>query len=511
MRTGSLTDRPATWLDLLGPARTAFFGSLLLSFIAVQANPVLNRDGMLYMETARGFLERGMAGSDFDWLFLPLLIAVFGQVTHLDLEWVAHGLNAVFLAGACALMVDLTRRRMREAAWAACLAVLAMPAFNGYRDYLLRENGYWFFSALAFWLAMHWEARSFRWREALACQFALVFATLFRLEAGVFFPALVAWQLFSAPAERRWERVLMIGWLPLSALTSLVVMTMIGAITLPARVVYYLDAANILGAQEGFRKAVSGLMALLPKYASEETGEILLVGLLAMIPLKFLKMAGVFVFPFLYGLVRRPVRDVLSLWPLLSWAFLAHVIVLAAFVTYQLFLMGRYVSILNLLAIPVFGMGLALLLARFPRWKALMLALAILTMLANVVSLSPGKAQIRSAGEWLAGNVENPSRVFVDDPRIAFYAGWRFSGRATYPFDRDKLIQTLASGEFDIMVLSQSRKEPSLADWLAENHLEIRQSFANRAGDKVIVVGPAENHASPATIGRTRENTASME
>jgi hypothetical protein len=488
MRTRSLTDRSAAWLDFLGPIRTAFFGSLLLSFVAVQTSPILNRDGMLYIETARGFLERGMAGSDFDWLFLPLLIAVLSYITHLDLEPVAYILNALFLAGTCALMVDLTRRRMPEITWATCLAVLTMPAFNGYRDYLLREYGYWFLSALAFWLAMRWEQRAFRWREAVACQLALACAALFRLEAGVFFLALVAWQLFSAPAERRWQRVLMIGWLPLGVVTGLIVLTTIGAIALPARVVYYLDAANILGAQDGFGKAVSGLVALLPKYSSEEAAQILLIGLLAMIPVKFLKMSGVFVLPFLYGFVRRPAREVFSSWPLLSWAFLAHVVALGAFVTYQLFLIGRHVSILNLLAIPVFGMGLALLMARFPRWKVPMLALAVLTMLANVISLSPGNTQLRIAGEWLAANSPNPDVVYVDDPRVAYYAGWGFSSRKQQVLDQRHLEQAVTVGRYSMLVLAESRRRPWIDAWLAVKDLRPLRRFDNGVGQAVVVV-----------------------
>ncbi len=229
------------------PVQAAFIASLLLSIIAVMNNPVLNRDGMLYIETARNILKHGISGAtqNFDWPLLPLLIAGLGYATQLNLESAAHILNALFMAGTCALMVDLIRRRMPEAAWIACLIVLAVPAYNGYRDYLAREFGYWFFSTLALWLALRWEDNAFRWHEAIACQIALICAVLFRLEAIVFFPAFWGWQLFSAPAKQKTSRVLKLAVLPMVAGLILLTLYATGLVKLPARAIYYLDAANI--------------------------------------------------------------------------------------------------------------------------------------------------------------------------------------------------------------------------------------------------------------------------
>jgi hypothetical protein len=475
-------------------AQAVFIASLLLSFIAVMNNPVLNRDGMLYIETAHNILKHGISGAtqNFDWPLLPLLIAGLGYVTQLNLESVAHILNALFIAGTCALMVDLIRRRMPEPSWIACLIVLAVPAYNGYRDYLMREFGYWFFSTLALWLALRWEDNAFRWREAIACQIALICAVLFRLEAIVFFPAFWGWQLFSAPAKQKTSRVLKLAVLPMVAGLILLTLYATGLVKLPARAIYYLDAANIFSnskiSEQAAKLIVSGV---LPDFSKEEAGYILFFGLLSVIPIKLLGNFGIFMVPFLYSCLNRPNRSILAKWQVAGWMFAAHLSALVAFVTYQSFLSGRYVSMLNLLAVPVVAVGFIKLMERFPRWKAVFLVLTFLTMFANVLSLSPGKTQIKTAGAWLAANATNSSRVYVNDQRIIFYAGWGYHHEKGDAFNSAKLAEALANNEFDMLVLSVPHKDSAISNWIKANHLQVVQRFANSAGDTVVVITPA--------------------
>jgi hypothetical protein len=159
-------DRVSRWAS---PVRVAFFASLALSFLAVLSNPSLNRDGMLYIDSARMFLSDGLAGAStvFNWPFLPILIAGFSELSGLGLENAALLLNALFLAGACSLLVACATRRFPEAAWPICLCLLALPGMNQYRNEILREYGCWFFFMLSFWLALRWSERP-QWRSALA-------------------------------------------------------------------------------------------------------------------------------------------------------------------------------------------------------------------------------------------------------------------------------------------------------------------------------------------------------
>jgi hypothetical protein len=499
------------WLQAVGPVRAAFVGSLLLSSVALLGS-LINRDGIQYVEVARAMLEQGFAlqRQGFDWQFLPLLMAGLSALTGLAPETAGHLINAVLLAGACSLLVAITRQRLPEAAWAACLVVLAMPAYNGYRNELLREYGYWFFCLLAFWLAMRWETAP-RWREAVACQLALGIAALFRLEAVAFFPALMLWQAFAAPAGQRMRRVLMLGCVPLVGALLAAIIFGTGLVAMPGRMIYYLDAANPLRTLQILKEA-GGRMSehVFPfKYSREEAGFILFFGLLSVIPVKFLKMAGVFVVPLAFAFVGQSLRAALARWQPLPWAFLAYLLVLAAFVTHQFFLVGRYVSMLNLLAVPVAAAGLALLMQRFPRWKALMAALALLTMAANVVSFSPKKTHIVEAGRWLGANAADSRRVGVDNARLAYYAGWRAAQSVS--LERPALAQALAERRIDMVAIEIPRKDDTAEQWLAAQGLQPLQRFANRAGDAVVVAVPAPAQASPSITERSRPKTGSTE
>lgn len=122
----------AAWIRAVGPVRMAFIGSLLLSAVALGSGSLINRDGIHYIDAARVYLEEGLILhlDTLHWRFLPILMASLSKLTGLTTEMAGHVLNALLLAGVCGLLVAITRRRLPEAAWAACLVVLAMPAYN---------------------------------------------------------------------------------------------------------------------------------------------------------------------------------------------------------------------------------------------------------------------------------------------------------------------------------------------------------------------------------------------
>jgi hypothetical protein len=304
--------RIAAAMQGAGPVRAAFLGSLLLSLAAVQGH-LINRDGIYYLETARAILDSGLAAGleNGEWAFLPVLIAALSGSTGLTTEMAAHCLNALLMAGACSLLVAWVRERTPEDAWAACLVVLAMPAFNQYRHEILREFGFWFFSLLGLWLAMRWEETQRR-PLAVASQAALALAVLFRLEAAVFFAALMLWQAMAAPAGDKARRVLTIGALPLAGGLLAILLFGTGWLKPPARLLYYLDVANPLHIGQAIGEAASRMSEAVfkHKYSREEAGYVFFFGLLSIIPVKFLQLAGVFLVPLAYRFFRPPGRRV---------------------------------------------------------------------------------------------------------------------------------------------------------------------------------------------------------
>lgn len=481
------------WGDRLGAVRAAFLASLLLSLVATQGH-LVNRDGIFYLDTARAILSDGLGAGlkTGEWAFLSMLVAGVSALTGLGVEAAAQSLDALFMAGACALLVAWVRQRQPEAAWAACLAVLAMPAYNQYRHEILREFGFWFFSLLGLWLAMRWDGTRRR-REAWLSQLALAVAVLFRLEAAVFYPALMLWQAFAAPSGTKARRALEIGALPVAGGALALLLFGTGILAPPARLGYYLEAANPLHTLQLINEAAGRMSdsVFKYKYTREEAGYVLLFGLLSIIPMKALQMSGVLLVPLAYQLAVQPLRPWLARWQPLPWAFLAYFGVLAAFVTHQFFLVGRYVSLLNLLAVPAAAGGLVLLMRRFPRWKWLMVALAVLTMAANVVSSAPRKTHIVEAGRWLGANVGERSQVCLANARIAYYADWPARGLVR---QEGAGIDGMIGDPRCLWIVLEAGKKENTGERLRQGGLIEVRRFRNAAGDEVIV---ARREAAP--------------
>ena len=476
------------------PVQAAFFGSLLLSLAAILTNPTINRDGILYVETARNFLLGGfnVAHSTFNWPFFPILMAIVSKLTGIGLEKSGHILNALFMAGACAFLVASAQRRMPEAIWPICLVVLALPGPNHYRDELLREYGSWFFMTLSFWLALRWSEDP-RWGSALIVQLTLGIAALFRPESLAFFTAIILWQIIEAPREDKLRRVLMIGCVPLVGALVILALIVDGQFASSGRlgsIQDYFNPAKKLALFEIKAQALAG--ALIP-YARDGASSIIFLGSLAIIPLKFLNQLGLFVIPFLFLFQGLRLRAVLARVPLFAWAFLAHLVVLSAFVIDLQFLAGRYIAVLSLLAAPFIGFGFWELSKRFPRWKPVMLLLLFVIMFSNTVSLRQGQPYFIRAGEWIAKNSTENSVIYIESPRTAYYAGLQQS-LVGDPRNRPGKTEGMPIGNYDFLVLEVSHSDTDIEPWLARNKLRVLQRFESSRKDSVII---ASNKSAP--------------
>jgi hypothetical protein len=401
------------------PVMVVFVSSLLLSAIA-RAGQLINRDGILYIEVARAFQQQGFdaAMAMFPWPFFSIAIAFVSSLTGLDLESAGYLLNAVLFAGACALIIDISRRWMPEMVWPIILTLLALPGLNEYRHELLREYGGWFFIMLALWFAVRF-AETPRWLTAQAILPVLALGALFRPEALVMFPAVLFWQMLAAPPGERLRRTFMVaGPGALLALCALVYF-----VTSP-----FFEQTRFAGdvARLGFQSLeskVANIAAVLPDYAGKFVPSVLVYGSLALVPERYLVKLGVFVLPLLYLFFAGYFNEALRQNKLLMCAFAAHAAVAGLFAVNWQFLAGRYVAILYLLSAPMLGYALAVWMNSRPRFKMPIVIIGILLMLANVISLSPKKTHFVDAGRWLAEQPMDVSRLYIDSGRAAYYAG----------------------------------------------------------------------------------------
>lgn len=475
-------------LAAASPVFVAFAGSLLLSLVAVLGVVTVAKDAAFYLDIAHQASEQGawVALERFDWPWFALLLAGTHSFLGLPLELSAYLWCGLFMAGTCALLVDVVRQRAPEAAWWAVLVVLAMPAFNQFRADILREYGFWFFCVLTLWLALRWQVSS-SWAKAGGLFLSLTAAALFRLEAVLLLPALALWQLpaLKQPGHRAGalRLYLLLAGLAVAGVSGLLVAVQV--FDFPAdRLTYYarllspqrlLESFNALAEQFG--------NSMTYKYSRDEAGQIVFFGLVAALLIKFLQLLG----PFSLVLFDRAswtrLGGVVRSFSLFGWAGLLYFLVLLLFFIQQQFVNARYLSFLNLLVVPFVALLVAACAERWPRLKRAFVAVTLLVMVANVVSLGAKKTHYVEAGKWVSQHVPLQARIYYDDGRIAYYAG------RGYPVSPSLQAALDAPEQFDYLLVEADGNEVWLVDWLDRHELRIIERFANRKNDTVLVVG----------------------
>jgi hypothetical protein len=172
-------------------------------------------------------------------------------------------------------------------------------------------------------------------------------------------------------------------------------------------------------------------------------------------------------------------------------------VVLVVFVTQQFFVSSRYVAFLNVLTVPLIATCIVELMHRFPRWRSGIVVIGLVTALANVVSLSPPKTQFRDAGLWLAERVVDRGRVYLDNGRVAYFAGWPYRATQWSALDQQSLDAALQSRKFDLVVLSSEEPAASVDAWAAAHAYILCARFLGPRGESVHIYGvDAHCHAS---------------
>jgi hypothetical protein len=263
----------------------------------------------------------------------------------------------------------------------------------------------------------------------------------------------------------------------------------VSGMDLGGRITNYATAANPILLLSQFRLAASQFgKTVLNHYSEHEAASILFFGLLSTIPKKFLLSNGAFLIPLLNTFRMKSLRRNISASQPTGWFFLVYVFVLSCFVTFNLFLSGRYVSFLNMLAVPVIAVGLKDLLDRFPRWRHVLVGIALLTALANVVSRTPNETLYREAGHWLAENAQLASKMYIGSPRAGYYAGPAYRIIRNQGLPPERIEQAVREKRFEYFVLEMDPRDTKEVDWVRSLNLNEVSRFIGRKGDVIVIL-----------------------
>jgi hypothetical protein len=301
-------------------------------------------------------------------------------------------------------------------------------------------------------------------------------------------PALVLWLAPGLRARDGWVRMAQLVVLPLCVVIAMT--AMLGGMLHLGRIENFL---GMVDPQQVFSKfnAVSDRLAstVLMKYSADDAGNILVFGMLGVTLLMFAKLLGPFSIPFLTRTGWRGARASLKSFDLFAWTWLFYLLVLMFFFVQQLFINSRYASFLDWLAVPLVVAGVYAFTQRFPRGGKGLAVLAVLVLLANVISLSPKKTHYIEAGHWVAEHVEPDASVYYSDPRIGYYAGRGYEPRV---LEQEEALGDAGHGKFTYLLIEAKSDDAEVLQWLAANGKVILAQFSNaKKKATVLVLGPA--------------------
>jgi hypothetical protein len=421
----------------------------------------------------------------FNWPWFSLLLAVTHRLSGVPLELAAYLWCAFLLAGTCALLVSITQRHVAGGGYWACLVVLSMPAFNHLRGDIIREFGFWFFSVLALWRMLSWLERG-GWLQATLVQLAVAVAALFRIEAVFLFPVFALCVLGDLKTRQGWLRLFQITSFSLAGIVTVGLLALSGHALYQPRVNYVVSLIDprVFLARFNLMAAKFAEVAL-EKYSADEARQIVFFGLLLTLTTKFFALCGPLALPFLYRPAWHAVTNYWRQFRPLAWAWLLYFCILLIFFVGERFINSRYVSFLNWLAVPVLTMALIAFARRFPRLGKMVIILALLVMLNNIVSFSPKKTHYLEAATWISQHTSPADPIFYEDSRLAYYAGRGYPSMPT----RTEAMSAAHAPNFRYFVFTVKPGDTTLELWTTQQHKQVLNQFANRKGERVVVVG----------------------
>ena len=496
-----------------------FLVSLFLTWTQVVGDSVINKDGIIYLQSAH-FIALGdwqTASKMYNWLLYPGLIALISNAGGASLELAAHLLNAILTATTCALFVLTVHAlggQSKRLLWFAAIVVLCYPKLNDYRNMIIRDHGYWAFYLLAClsFIKLYRQA-SMLW-AVLFCGSALL-ATLFRVE-GIFFlmglPLVLAWQhrrrILNLDTNTRKKILLLFSaaGLLLSVFVGLYLSGAIGLGKLKQIDLYFgmvVGQDSMLSSALNISRNYLNTLTAPTEHSEKLAGLILCATIISILIAETLGTLGwLYLAALGYGVIHRinfPTATDRRPWLILIAINLA---VLTLFVSTQFFLTGRYplaMALTLLLALPfvldylsakVFSGTTTV---RQKRFLYVAIGLFAIITLDSLISLGADKNYIKHAGLWIQEHTAPVEQIFSNDPHVMFYSGhsWDKPPRA---YDLETSLHQLKKSsrqQFEYIALRISRHDNEAENLITQSlQSPPLKVFSNQRGDRVLIYKP---------------------
>lgn len=472
---------------------TAFI-SLLLSGLSFYFDDLINRDGVMYMEMVEAYMIGGLKAMAeiYDWPFFTLLVAWLSKATYLPIELTSNIVNSLLYVVYTDALLLISRQvlpNLRQVTIAAVL-ILSFYSINEYRDYVIRDVGYWAFTSLALYhLIRYLNVTS--WASALLWQSFAMMAVLFRIEGLVLLMALPLYALLGKPIKSGMKQVLQLNSmvLPVAGIVVVAAISMSGLAEAFDKLDNYMSYLNTDALQLNLDERLRILEEdILSPFSADYSTLILFSGLSVMLLLKLVEGLSIgYILILLLAWRQSKSRLKASHRGLLVWFFIVNVVVLLAFLFTKYFVVTRYcimaITGLFLLVLPTLTRFIEECREQKRHFLTGFIAFLVVTGVIDTFHTTNSKSYIKDTAIWASHNLQADNMLITDDEYIQYYLK-----REQTPVRISYRPQGLGDyRQYDYIILVEKRRElPNIEKFNGITLTSVYQQV-NRRGNKATV------------------------
>lgn len=417
----------------------AFIASVLLSLI-ISYGSMLNPDGICYLLSAEKLKTSSLKEvmhfcPQAQWPFYSTLIYLVEKFTPLSYFTSAHLLDSLFtlLSVFAFLFIVKEMGGNKRVLWLACLVFLANHQFNILRVSIIRDHGFWAFYLCSI-LFMVRYFKQFKFYDALLWSLSIFVAALFRIEGVIFFITLPLLALLNVNSSfrERLQSFFTLNFLFLFLMGLFAIWQLqhsqhmvLGRVN---EIINQLENGITLLIDQ-YRFAKNALIQyVLPQEAVADAGVLIMVMLIGWYFYNVaLTLSFVYILLILYACKVRCLQLSSSTFLVLTGYFCLNILITFVFLAERLFISKRYLVALTLVLLLAVPFVLDNLMQKWTKrikriFLSLIIAMIFISALGSIIHLGPSKIYIRSAGNWLAHNVPENAKIYVNDFQLMYYS-----------------------------------------------------------------------------------------
>jgi hypothetical protein len=492
-----------SWIDTVDDRTiytTAFICSLLTSLFAILNNSLLNSDAAVYIASAEMFSAKGLSAATaiYSNPFFPILAGSLSKLTGLNVTTCAQILTAI-LYGLITVSFIRVIKALDGSQLAKIIAagvILLHPSVNGYKDYIIRDIGYWAFSLLALSFLINY-CKTLTLKNATAWICAQVIATLFRPEGILFIliaPLVVT--VISRNHENR-KKLIFHGIIGVFTLILVIILSLLNNDTdLAESVLTTIQGRldQLLQIYETYEKLKHQMTVHVLNYHSSDSAGIALF--FALIPIFFkavLNAIGWQAILFLSYATYKKEVVIPNNRLLFSYIGIASAIILGFLLT-ERFLQARYAMLISILLLPILVFTLektVISLTSAPKGKYIFTAVVIVCFIDSFISFGHSKHYIVETKDWIYQNTGENQCILSNKRAMTFSINRPREAKFALAMNNNLQQQALVMAEercpyYILLEDNDGFSGETSINKFTNSYTEV-QRYTNSRGDKAII------------------------